>query len=58
MDVQVVEAFLEQKPALHRLMQLYLYDSTECTGDDAVRTGYSRIAISMSIGVSLTDSRS
>ena len=28
MDVQVVEASLQQKPALHRLMQLYLYDST------------------------------
>ena len=28
MDVQVVEASLEQKPVVHRLMQLYLYDST------------------------------
>ena len=35
MDVQVVEASLEQKPALHRLMQLYLHDSSEFTGDDA-----------------------
>ena len=28
MDVRVVEASLDQKPALHRLMQLYLHDST------------------------------
>ena len=39
MDVLVVEASLEQKPALHRLMQLYLYDSTEFTGDDASPDG-------------------
>ena len=34
MDVEVVEATIEQKPALHRLMQLYLHDSSEFTGDD------------------------
>ena len=35
MELLVVEASLEQKPVLHRLMQLYLHDSSEFTGDDA-----------------------
>ncbi len=35
MDVQVVEASLDQRPVLHRLMQLYLHDTSEFTGDDA-----------------------
>ncbi len=39
MDVQVVEASIEQKPVLHRLMQLYLYDTSEFTGDDASPDG-------------------
>ena len=39
MDVLVVEASLEQKPVLHRLMQLYLHDSSEFTGDDASPDG-------------------
>ena len=39
MELLVVEASLEQKPVLHRLMQLYLYDSTEFTGDDASTDG-------------------
>ena len=39
MDVLVLEAPIEEKPVLHRLMQLYLYDSTEFTGDDPGRDG-------------------
>ena len=39
MDVLVVEASFQEKPVLHRLMQLYLYDSTEFTGEDAGQDG-------------------
>ena len=39
MDVLVVEAKLEHKPVLHRLMQLYLHDASEFTGDDPTREG-------------------
>ena len=39
MDIRVVEARLDQKPVLHRLMQLYLHDSSEFTGDDLSRDG-------------------
>ena len=39
MDVVVVEASLEQKPVLHRLMQLYLYDASDFTGDDPNQEG-------------------
>lgn len=39
MNVQLVEASLEQKPVLHRLMQMYLHDTSEFTGDDVNREG-------------------
>ena len=39
MNVQLVEASLEQKPVLHRLMQLYLHDTSEFTGDDVNQEG-------------------
>ena len=39
MDVLVVEAQLKHKPVLHRLMQLYLHDTSEFTGDDPDREG-------------------
>ena len=39
MDVLVVEAKVDQKPVLHRLMQLYLHDTSEFTGDDPTREG-------------------
>ena len=35
MGIRIVEASIEQKPALHRLMQLYLHDTSEFTGNDA-----------------------
>ena len=34
MYLKLMHAPLEQKPVLHRLMQLYLYDTSEFTGDD------------------------
>ena len=39
MGIQVVEASIEQKPVLHHLMQLYLHDTSEFTGDDADKDG-------------------
>ena len=39
MGVLVVEASLKRKPVLHRLMQMYLHDTSEFTGDDANEDG-------------------
>ena len=35
----ISEASIEQKPVLQRLMQLYLHDTSEFTGDDANENG-------------------
>ena len=39
MDVIVSEASFDYKPVLHHLMQLYLHDSSEFTGDDTGQDG-------------------
>lgn len=39
MIVQIIEASVEQKSVLERLMQLYLYDFSEIEGGDSNRSG-------------------
>lgn len=39
MNVEVREAGIEEKPVLARLLQLYLYDFSEYTGDDVSEHG-------------------
>jgi len=38
--IEIIQATLEQKPLMVQLMQLYLYDFTEFTGDDILDNGF------------------
>ena len=39
MDIQVIQASIEQKPVLNQLMQLYQHDSSAFTREDADQNG-------------------
>lgn len=39
MEIEILQASLPDKPVLENLMQLYVYDFTEYTGDDADEQG-------------------